>query len=409
MNFILTFSQIMVPESHNLAELFAKTAKEIAPQLSLWRRHLHAHPELSYKEFKTMEFVSQELEKMGISYKPGIAGTGIVATLEGLNPSSKLVALRADLDALPINELNEVEYASCNPGIMHACGHDVHTTSLLGAALILSRNKDKWEGTMRLIFQPGEECLPGGASLMVAEGVLQNPTPSHILGQHVFPDLPAGHVGMRAGTYMASADELHITINGKGGHAALPNNQVNPLLVASELLLALEMFMENRENKEVKTVLGFGFIEGLGATNVIPNEVSIKGTFRSLNEEWRFFAHSEMKRIADEVCERRGATIDFHIPVGYPSVYNNPELTKKMRLIAEEYLGSDKVHDLSERMTAEDFSYFANEIPGCFYRLGTSSPDSDLGHSGLHTPTFDIDESALEIGAGLMAYAAIKS
>jgi amidohydrolase len=399
----------MVPESHNLAELFAKTAKEIAPQLSLWRRHLHAHPELSYKEFETMKFVSQELEKMGVSYKPGIAGTGIVATLEGLNPSSKLVALRADLDALPINELNEVEYTSCNPGIMHACGHDVHTTSLLGAALILSRNKDKWDGTMRLIFQPGEECLPGGASLMVAEGVLQNPTPSHILGQHVFPDLPAGHVGMRAGTYMASADELHITIKGKGGHAALPNNQVNPLLVASELLLALEMFMENRENKDVKTVLGFGFIEGLGATNVIPNEVRIKGTFRSLNEDWRFFAHSEMKRIADEICERRGATIDFYIPVGYPSVYNNPELTKRMRLIAEEYLGSDKVHDLPERMTAEDFSYFANEIPGCFYRLGTSSPDSDLGHSGLHTPTFDIDERALEIGAGLMAYAAVKS
>ena len=244
---------------------------------------------------------------------------------------------------------------------------------------------------------------------MVGEGVLKNPIPQHILGQHVFPDLPAGHVGMRSGTYMASADELHIVVKGKGGHAALPENQVNPLLVASEILLALERFIKERADPEIKTVLGFGFIEGKGATNVIPNEVRLKGTFRSLNEEWRFNAHSKMREIVNTICDKRGATVEFHIPVGYPSVYNNPELTKRMRVIAENYLGVEYVHDLPERMTAEDFSFFANEIPGCFYRLGTSSPNSDLGHSGLHTPTFDIDESALEIGAGLMAYAAVMT
>ena len=396
----------MEPEINTLAELFATTAKEISPQLSRWRRHLHANPELSYQEYETMDFVCRELEKMGIPFKSGVSGTGIVATVKGRNPNSKLIALRADLDALPITELNNVEYVSCKPGVMHACGHDVHTTSLLGAAYILSTNWESWDGTMRLIFQPGEECLPGGASLMVGEGVLKNPIPQHILGQHVFPDLPAGHVGMRAGTYMASADELHLVITGKGGHAALPENQVNPILVASEILLALENFMKERPNPEVKTVLGFGFIEGKGATNVIPNEVRLKGTFRSLNEEWRFSAHQQMREIVHEICTKRGASFDFQIPVGYPSVYNNPELTHRMRVAAEEYLGADKVHNLPKRMTAEDFSFFANEIPGCFYRLGTSSPNSDLGHSGLHTPTFDVDENALEIGAGLMAYAA---
>ena len=399
----------MEPELNNLAKLFTKSAKEISPQLSLWRRHLHANPELSYKEYKTMEFVCSELDKMGIPYTSGVAGTGIVATIKGRNPTTKLIALRADLDALPITELNKVDYISRHPGIMHACGHDVHTTSLLGAALILSRNCEKWDGMIRLIFQPGEECLPGGASLMVRDGVLKKPIPQHILGQHVFPDLPSGHVGMRSGTYMASADELHLVIKGKGGHAALPKNQVNPILVAAEILIALEKFIEERDNQEDKTVLGFGFIEGKGATNVIPNEVTLKGTFRSLNEEWRFRAHSKMREIVNEICHQRGANADFQIPVGYPSVYNNPELTQRMQVIAEEYLGVDKVHNLPERMTAEDFSFFANEIPGCFYRLGTSSPDSDLGHSGLHTPTFDIDERALEIGAGLMAYAAVMT
>lgn len=389
-----------------LADLFKSAAENLAPQLSIWRRHLHSHPELSYEEYETMKYVSGELDKMGVTHTSGVADTGIVATIESNDPTSRLMALRADLDALPIQELNDVPYASCNPGVMHACGHDVHTTSLLGAAHILSTTKDQWKGTVRLIFQPGEEQLPGGASLMVAEGVLKNPAPSHILGSHVFPELPAGHVGMRPGTYMASADEIHLTIVGKGGHAALPENQSNPLIVASEIILALEKLINERPDPSIKTVLAFGFIEGLGATNVIPNEVHLKGTFRSLNETWRYDVHKKMKSIVEEICQKRGASADLKIPVGYPSVYNDPDLTARMKSSAIAFLGEEKVHDLPVRMTAEDFSFYAREIPGCFYRIGTSSPTSDLGHRGLHTPHFDVDEDALKLGAGLMAYAA---
>lgn len=383
------------------------SASTLHPQLISWRRHLHAHPELSFEEHETMAFISNILTELGISHEKGIAGTGVVATIKGRNPNSRFIALRSDHDALPIIEKNEVDYASKNHGKMHACGHDVHTTSLLGAASILASTSDQWDGTIRLIFQPGEERLPGGASIMVKEGVLKNPVPSHIIGQHVFPDLPAGHVGMRGGMYMASADEIYLTINGKGGHAALPKGQCNPLLVASEVLLACEQFIETRENPKIKTVLTFGFIEGSGATNVIPNSVQLKGTFRSLNEEWRFNAHSKIREIVDSICKNRGATADLDIRIGYPSVYNDPNLTKRMFNAAVEYLGKDKVHELPERMTAEDFSFYAQKIPGCFYRLGTASPDSEHGHHGLHTPRFDIDESALEVGAGLMAFGAI--
>ena len=402
----MKLSQEMELKNTRLADLFKSAAESLVPQLSIWRRHLHSHPELSYEEYETMKYVSGELDKMGVTHTSGVADTGIVATIESNDPTSRFMALRADLDALPIQELNDVPYASCNPGVMHACGHDVHTTSLLGAAHILSNNKDQWKGTVRLIFQPGEEQLPGGASLMVAEGVLKNPVPSHILGSHVFPELPAGHVGMRPGTYMASADEIHLTIVGKGGHAALPDNQSNPLIVASEIILALEKFMNERPDPSIKTVLAFGFIEGLGATNVIPNEVHLKGTFRSLNETWRYEVHKKIKSIVEEICQKRDAKADLRIPVGYPSVYNDPDLTARMKSSAIAFLGEEKVHDLPVRMTAEDFSFYAREIPGCFYRIGTSSPISDLGHRGLHTPYFDVDEDALKLGAGLMAFAA---
>lgn len=390
-----------------LKDVIKEKAKGLFNQLVEWRRHLHANPELSFEEHETMAFISSVLSSLGIEHNTGVAGTGIVATIKGNNPESKTVALRSDHDALPITELNEVEYASKNQGVMHACGHDVHTTSLLGAASILNETKESWEGTIRLIFQPGEERIPGGASIMVKEGVLENPTPQHIIGQHVFPELPAGHVGMRGGMYMASADEIHMTINGKGGHAALIKGQDNPLLVASEILLAFEKIIEERQEKDVKTVLAVGFIEGKGATNIIPNSVRLMGTFRSLNEDWRFKAHALMREVVEEICERRGATAELDIRIGYPSVYNNPQLTERIREVAVEYLGQDKVHELPERMTGEDFSFYAQEIPGCFYRLGTSSSNSEHGHHGLHTPHFDVDETALEIGAGLMAYGAI--
>ena len=392
----------------DLKDQIKELAHGLQSQLVQWRRHLHANPELSFEEHQTMAFIAATLKSLGVEFEEGVAGTGVVASIKGVNPESRTVALRSDHDALPIMELNDVEYASKN-NAMHACGHDVHTTSLLGAAKILKETSDNWEGTVRLIFQPGEERLPGGASIMVKEGVLENPTPEHIISQHVFPDLQAGHVGMRGGMYMASADEIYMTINGKGGHAALPKGQCNPLLVASEVLLEFEKLIADREEQDVKTVLAFGFIEGQGATNIIPHQVHLKGTFRSLNEDWRFKAHKLMHDVVNDICKKRGATAYLDIRVGYPSVYNDPDLTERMRGVAIEYLGEEKVHLLPERMTGEDFSFYAQKIPGCFYRLGTASPNSDLGHHGLHTPYFDIDESAMEIGAGLMAYAAINS
>ena len=392
-----------------LKTLFTSSASEITPKLVEWRRHLHSNPELSYREFQTMKFICDELKAMGVEYNSGVGETGVVANIKGKNAGLRTIALRSDHDALPITESNEVEYCSKNNGVMHACGHDAHTACLLGAAYILNTHKSEWEGTVRLIFQPGEERLPGGATLMVKAGVLKNPTPCHIIGQHVFPDLPAGHIGIRSGLYMASADEIHLAINGKGGHAALPAGQTNPLLVASEILLALEKLIADRENKDIKTVLSFGFIEGLGATNVIPNSVRLEGTFRSLCEDWRFEVHEEIERIVHSICEKRGATADLDIRVGYPSVFNDPVLSAKMKGLAIEYLGEEFVHDLPERMTAEDFSFYGREVPACFYRFGTASESSELGHSGLHTPTFDIDEGALTTGAGFMAFAAVRS
>lgn len=392
-----------------LKDQIKEAATHLAATLIEWRRHMHKHPELSFAEHKTMDYISSELATLGIEHSKGVADTGIVAIIKGVNPESKITALRSDHDALPILEANKVDYASTNLGVMHACGHDAHTASLLGAASILNSCKDSWEGTIKLIFQPGEERLPGGASMMIKDGALQNPTPEKIIGQHVFPDLPAGHVGLCPGTYMASTDELHLEITGKGGHAALPNGQCNPLLVASELLLAFEKFVEERPNKDIKTVLSFGCIEGKGATNIVPNTVRLEGTFRSLDEDWRFEAHKKMQEIVSTICIHRGAQAHLDIRIGYPCVYNDPELTETLMANAIEYLGADKVHTLPVRMTAEDFSFYAQKIPGCFYRLGTSSPNSDLGHSGLHTPTFDIDESALVIGAGLMAFNAVNS
>ena len=286
----------------DLKDQIKELAHGLQSQLVQWRRHLHANPELSFEEHQTMAFIAATLKSLGVEFEEGVAGTGVVASIKGVNPESRTVALRSDHDALPIVELNDVEYASKN-NAMHACGHDVHTTSLLGAAKILKETSDNWEGTVRLIFQPGEERLPGGASIMVKEGVLENPTPEHIISQHVFPDLQAGHVGMRGGMYMASADEIYMTINGKGGHAALPKGQCNPLLVASEVLLEFEKLIADREEQDVKTVLAFGFIEGQGATNVIPNQVHLKGTFRSLNEDWRFKAHKLMHDVVNDICK----------------------------------------------------------------------------------------------------------
>jgi amidohydrolase len=371
------------------------------------RRHLHSHPELSFQEFQTAAFVAEKLKAIGITEIESKATTGWSALIKGKNPEKKVVALRADMDALPISEANEVPYKSQNPGVMHACGHDAHTASLLGAAKILHEVRDQFEGTVKLIFQPGEEIIPGGASLMIKDKVLENPRPQYILGQHVMPMIPAGKVGFRSGLYMASADELYLTIKGKGGHGAMPETFIDPVLISAHLLVALQQIVSRVANPKIPSVLSFGRVEALGATNIIPNEVKIQGTFRTLDEAWRAKAHEKMRQIAEGIVEGMGGQLDFEIRKGYPFLKNNPELTSRSVAAAQTYLGAENVLDLDIWMAAEDFAYFSQEIDGCFYRLGTRNEARGIT-SGVHTSTFDIEEEALEIGAGLMAWLAVS-
>jgi amidohydrolase len=370
------------------------------------RRHLHKNPELSFKEHKTSAYIKSVLSAWNIPFTEDIADTGIVVLIKGKNPNSKTIALRADFDALPIVEENEVDYCSVNNGVMHACGHDAHTTSLLGAINILNTLKLEWEGSIKCIFQPAEEMLPGGAQQMIKEGVLENPKVEKMLGQHVFPDLEVGKVGFRPGKYMASTDELHISIIGKGGHAALPEKYNSPLLAAAKLITALDEFYE--KEKDRPCVLAIGFIEGLGSTNVIPEQVKLKGTLRAMDEDFRIKTHEKMLVIVNTIAETYSLTIDFDIRKGYPCLVNDEEVTKKSIVFAKEYMGSENVIDLPTRMTAEDFSYYSHQVPSCFYRLGTANKNKGITH-GLHTSRFNIDESSLKVGMGLMAYLAIKN
>lgn len=372
------------------------------------RRHLHANPELSFEEFNTSAFIASKLRAFNIPFKDGYVKTGIVALIKGRNPDKRTIALRADIDALPINEENKVPYCSTNPGVMHACGHDVHTSSLIGTAKILSELRNEFEGTVKLIFQPGEEKLPGGASLMIKEGVLENPRPKSILAQHVFTTMEAGKAGFRSGMYMASTDELYVTVKGKGGHAAMSGAYISPLLITSEILLELNKeFMLTPQKDSIPTVLAFGRMIGNGVTNVIPNEVQLEGTFRTMNEEWRKEAHVKMKNIAEGIAKKWGGTCDFNIAAGYPLLTNDAQTTRRAKESAIDYLGTENVEDLDLRMTGEDFSYYTQHIPACFYRLGTANKSKGIT-SGVHTSTFDIDERALETGMGLMAWIALN-
>lgn len=371
------------------------------------RRHLHKHPELSFAEKKTAAFVSGKLTEYGIPHSKGIAGFGLVGFIEGKNPASRTLALRADMDALPINEANEVEYKSQNAGVMHACGHDVHTASLLGAARILQDVRNEFEGTIKLIFQPGEEKLPGGASLMIKEGVLKNPDVGFINGQHVMPQLPVGKVGFRKGLYMASTDEIYVTVKGKGGHGAMPQFNVDPVVITAHIIIALQQIVSRMANPTIPSVLSFGRVIADGVTNVIPNQVYLEGTFRTLDEKWRKDAHQKMKKMAEGIAESMGGSCEFNIMLGYPFLRNDVPLTEKNIKLAEAYMGSENVVDLDLWMAAEDFSFYSQEVPACFYRLGTRNEAKGIV-SSVHTPTFDIDETALKTGMGLMAWLAVN-
>lgn len=376
-------------------------ARQYAPDFIAIRQYLHAHPELSYQEFETSKYVQQKLSDYNIPFDIK-ATTGVVGLIEGKNPGSRIVALRADMDALPIQEENDIAYKSTAPGVMHACGHDVHTTCLLGAAKLLSETRDEWEGTVKLIFQPGEEKNPGGASLLIREGVLENPVPQCIFGLHVNPQLEVGKLSFREGKVMASADELYITVRSKGGHAAAPHLTADTILIASHLVVSLQQIISRNRNPLSPSVLSISSFQGGFTTNVIPAEVKLMGTFRAMDEEWRFKAHDLIRKHTTELVHAMGAEADVHIDVGYPAVYNNEDLNTKARAVAEEWMGRENVEETEIRMGAEDFGFYSQKVPGCFFRLGTANKAKGLT-SGVHTPTFNIDENAIEIGIGIMA------
>ncbi|WP_129718354.1 M20 family metallopeptidase [Pedobacter sp. SYP-B3415] len=389
-----------------IKEQIKQLSESVFSEVVGFRRHLHANPELSFKEFETSAFIKAQLDRWQIPYT-ACANTGVVGLIKGKGNSEKVIALRADMDALPINELNDKPYTSKNAGVMHACGHDVHSSSLLGTAFILNALKDKFEGTIKLIFQPAEELLPGGASIMIKEGVLENPKPAAIIGQHVMPLLKTGTVGFRSGIYMASTDELYVTVTGKGGHGAQPHQNIDPVLIASHIIIALQQIVSRHADPRLPSVLSFGKVIANGATNVIPNEVKIEGTFRTLNEEWRDEAHRRMKKMAEGIAESMGGSCDFDIHRGYPFLVNEEKLTDATRQHAEDYLGKEQVVDLDIWMAAEDFAFYSQVTDACFYRLGTGNEEKQTMYS-VHTPTFDVDEDALKISTGLMAYLALK-
>jgi len=390
-----------------LVEKIKLLAKDYTADAVAIRHHLHAHPELSYQEFETSAYIQRQLTEYGIPFTV-MATTGVVGIIEGQNPQSRIIALRADIDALPITEENQVPYKSRNEGIMHACGHDVHTTCLLGAARILNELRSEWEGTVKLIFQPGEERNPGGASIMIREGVLENPAPEAIFGLHVHPQMEVGKLSFRSGKVMASADEIYMTIKGKGGHAAAPHWTTDTVLVASHIIVALQQIVSRNSSPFSPSVLSICSIQGGHTTNVIPSEVKLMGTFRSMDESWRFRAHELIEKQARAIAEGMGAEIDFRIDVGYPNVFNHEGLNDIARNLAETFMGKEKVSETELRMGAEDFGYYSQRIPGCFYRLGTGNIDKGI-ISGVHTPTFNVDESAIPIGMGIMAWLGAKA
>jgi amidohydrolase len=385
-----------------MLEKIKQLAKQYSPEFIDVRHHLHANPELSYQEFETSKFVQNKLASFGIPFEV-IATTGVVGLIKGKNPDKRIIAIRADMDALPITEENNVPYKSTKEGIMHACGHDVHTTCLLGAAKILNETKNDWEGTVKLVFQPGEEKNPGGASYMIRDGVLENPKPSAIFAMHVHPGVQLNKLSFRSGKVMASADEIYITVKGKGGHAASPHMCIDPILISSHLIVSLQQIVSRNCNPFNPSVLSITSIQGGTTTNVIPNEVKLKGTFRAMDETWRNKAHELITANAAALVKGMGGEIDLLIDKGYPTVYNNEQLHEVAKKLAADFIGTENVEETELRMGAEDFGYYAQQIPACFYRVGVMNKEKGIT-SGVHTPTFNIDEAAIETGMGFMAW-----
>lgn len=389
-----------------LQKTIERFSDELFEEVKLFREHIHAHPELSYEEHKTMSFVSTQLTRFGIEHSTEVGGTGIVAIIRNQqhSPEMDCVGLRADMDALPIQEENDVPYKSTVNGVMHACGHDVHTAILLGTAKILNKIKDQLPQPVKLIFQPGEEKNPGGATYMIRDGVLKNPKVNRMFALHVFPDMPVGKVGFKEGIYMASCDEIYITINGKGGHGATPHQCIDPILIGATIVTNLQQIVSRRCDPKIPCVLSFGHFEALGATNIIPSKAYLKGTFRTMDENWRAEALDLIESTVQDLVKANGGSVDIEISRGYPYLENDPKTTANMREAAVSFLGSSQVEELPIRLTAEDFSFYSQEIPVCFFRLGVRNEAKGITY-GVHHSKFNIDDHALKIGMQMMALA----
>lgn len=390
----------------NKSEVKKKVSLIVNDLISI-RRHLHSYPELSFEEKETSNYISKLLTDWEIPHETGVGGYGIVGLIEGKDPDSKVIALRADMDALPVTEQNTIHYSSLNKGVMHACGHDVHMTCLLGAVKILNENRNSFNGIVKFIFQPAEETLPGGALKMIQDGVLENPKVDMILGLHVFPEIEVGKVGIKAGPYMASTDELNLTITGRGGHAAIPSSFDDTVYSASEIIVNIKRAIEDQAPGGFPTVLSFGKIVANGAYNVIPSDVTIKGTFRTFSEGWRKQVHRIINEISAETASKHNTKCEVFINDGYPVLENDEHLTIKFKQASSELIGIENVLNLKERTTGEDFARFTQLIPGCFFRLGVANKEKGIT-SNLHTPTFNVDEQSIEIGTGLMIWNALR-
>lgn len=392
-----------------LIKLIQNKTAELSDYVSQIRKQMHQFPELSFREVETAKFVCSQLDKWSIPYEKDICGTGIVALIKSkyYSETEECIALRSELDALPIHEENSHDFISKNQGVMHACGHDVHTSILLGSAKIISDLKDELPQSVKLIFQLGEEQLPGGASLMIKEKVLENPKVKEIIALHVYPEMPVGEVGFKAGLYMASCDEIHLEIIGKGGHGATPQNCIDPIAIGAEIVMNLQQIVSRKCDPKIPCVLSFGHFEALGATNVIPSKAILKGTFRTMNEVWRNEALELIETQINSLCEMNGAKADLKIIKGYPFLENNESTTQKVRKAAEEILGNQNVKELPIRLTSEDFSYYAQEIPACFFRLGVRNEEKGIVF-GVHHPKFDVDERCFEVGMKVLCNAVFQ-
>lgn len=391
--------------SKELIDLIKKKVAEYHADTIEHYKYLHQHPELSFEEENTAAYVESCLKDWNIEYRKNIGGFGILARVKGKIQSSRVIALRADMDALPIVEQNDIDFVSQNKGIMHACGHDTHTASLLGVVKIINEIKDKFGGTVLFIFQPGEEKHPGGASLMLQDGIFDEYKPDIIIGQHAYVDYAVGEVGFGDGVIMASADEVHMKIIGKGGHGAIPHEVNDTVLAASQVLVSMQQVVSRRSNPFKPCVLSFGKFIADGATNVIPNVVTLAGTLRCMDEEERYKLKPIIRDIAIHTAKAYSCECEIEVYDGYPCVYNDEAVTRMMKTFATEYLGTEKVKGLPKRMTAEDFGFFSQKYPCTFYRFGIQGKRRS---TGLHTPTFLIDEEALQTSVGTMAYLALR-